>query len=193
MGRPSGIDFPGESAGVLHPVDEWCWATCGPSTAIGYGVSVTTLQMASAFAAIANDGVRVEPRLVKEVLGTDGDREVETRIERRVVSEQTAATMRLMLAGVVDEGTGTAAAVPGYRVGGKTGTTRKYVPEISDYGSDVVASFIGIAPIDAPRIVVGVVIDSPRGGEFGGQVAAPAFSAIALSALHQLGVPPTHE
>jgi cell division protein FtsI (penicillin-binding protein 3) len=193
LGRPSGIDFPGESAGVLHPVEEWCWATCGPSTSIGYGVSVTALQMASAFAVIGNDGVWVEPRLVKEVLGADGDREVEPRIERRVVSEQTAATMRRMLAGVVDEGTGTAAAVPGYRVGGKTGTTRKYVPEISDYGSEVVASFIGIAPIDDPRIVVGVVIDSPAGGEFGGVVAAPAFSAIALSALHQLGVPPTHE
>lgn len=193
LGRPSGIDFPGESAGVLHPVQEWCWATCGPSTSIGYGVSVTALQMASAFAVIGNDGVWVEPRLVREVLGADGGRDVEPRLERRVVSERTATMMQRMLAGVVDEGTGTAARVPGYNVGGKTGTTRKYVRELADYGSEVVASFIGIAPIDDPRIVVAVVIDSPAGGEFGGEVAAPAFAKIALSALHQLGVPPSDE
>ncbi|MDH3470245.1 MAG: penicillin-binding protein 2 [Acidimicrobiia bacterium] len=193
LGRAPGTGFPGETAGVLHPVDEWCVATCGPSTAIGYGVSVSALQMAAAFGVVANNGVLVQPRLVREVVAADGSRLPSVQIERTAVSARTAAEMRLMLAGVVEKGTGRQAAVAGYRVGGKTGTTRKYDETVGDYGDNVISSFIGIAPIENPRLVVAVVIDSPAGGEFGGQVAAPAFSQIALSALHQLGVPPNGE
>ena len=96
-----------------------------------------------------------------------------------------------MLAAVVEEGTGSLAAVGGYRVGGKTGTTKKYLSETGEYSDeDVVASFIGMAPIDDPRVVVAVVLDAPQEDASGGKGAAPVFSAVALAALHQLGVPP---
>jgi cell division protein FtsI/penicillin-binding protein 2 len=99
--------------------------------------------------------------------------------------------MRRMLAAVVERGTGTQAAVEGYRVGGKTGTTKKYLSESGTYSEDdVVASFIGMAPIDHPRIVVAVVLDAPQEDASGGKGAAPIFAAVALAALHQLGVPP---
>ncbi len=190
LGNPSGLDFPGEAGGVLRPVEDWCATTCGASTAIGYRVSVTALQMASAYAAIANDGLWVRPHLVREIVDGEGARRPTMAEKRPVVTADTAARMRAMLAGVVAEGTGTAAAVPGYRAGGKTGTTKRYDPVLIYDHDDVVASFIGMAPIDDPRLVVAVVIDTPAGGEFGGQVAAPAFAEIMRAALHQLGVPP---
>ncbi len=190
FGRPSGVGFPGEARGVLHSPEDWCHSTCGASTAIGYGVSVTALQMASAFAIIANDGVWVGPQLVAEIVNGDGSRESGPRLERRVVSEETAVQMRVMLGGVVERGTGVNARITGYQVGGKTGTTEKFVAELGEYGDDVVSSFIGMAPLDDPKVVIAVTIDAPAGGEFGGTVAAPAFAEIALSSLHQLGVPP---
>ncbi len=190
LGAASGVDFPGEAGGVLRPVEEWCTTTCGASTAIGYRVSVTALQMAAAYGAIGNNGVWVRPHLVREIVDGDGARRPTMAEKRPVVSATTAARMRLMLAGVVDGGTGTAAAVDGYRAGGKTGTTKRYDPVLIYDHDDVVASFIGLAPIDDPRLVVAVVIDTPAGGEFGGQVAAPAFAEIMRASLHQLGVPP---
>lgn len=190
LGRQTGLDFPGEAGGVLHPVEQWCSGPCGPNTAIGYNVSVTPLQMATVFAAVANDGVLAEPRLVREFIHPDGTRQIAEVGKREVLSSETAAVMRSLLRTVVEDGTGTAAAVAGYEVGGKTGTTEKYLPDEQRYGSDVVASFIGIAPIDDPAVVVAVTIDSPAGGAFGGQVAAPVFADVTLSALHQLGVSP---
>ncbi len=187
LGKPTGIDFPGEVGGLLRPLHEWCPTTCGPSTAIGYGVSDTALQMAAVYAAIGNDGVWIQPHLVREIVGGDGSRRPVEPFTRAVVSPITAAEMRAMLAGVIEKGTGTRAAVEGYRVGGKTGTTQKIGPDAS-YGDEVVASFIGIAPIEDPRVAVAVVIDAPAGGEFGGIVAAPVFAAIIQASLHQLGV-----
>lgn len=191
LGRLSGIDFPGEAGGLLRPPEEWCATTCLASTAIGYRVSVTALQMAMVYATIANDGVWVEPHLVREMVDGEGRRETAEALERRVVSEITARQMRVMLEAVVDRGTGTLAAVEGYRVGGKTGTTEKYLIDTQEYSEDdVVASFIGMAPIDEPRVVVAVVLDAPQTHASGGQGAAPVFAEIALAALHQLGVPP---
>ncbi|MFQ5947249.1 MAG: peptidoglycan D,D-transpeptidase FtsI family protein [Acidimicrobiia bacterium] len=192
QGRSTGIDYPGEAAGILHPAWEWCETTCGASTAIGYRVSVTALQMAMVYATIANDGVWVQPHLVKEIVdGQGGRRPMELRT-RRVVSAETAAQMRLMLEGVVDSGTGRFARVDGYRVGGKTGTTKKYLEEQGVYGDEVVASFIGMAPVDDPRVVVVIVLDAPQneGSDTGGSGAAPVFAEVVFAALHQLGIPP---
>jgi cell division protein FtsI (penicillin-binding protein 3) len=191
QGRMTRIDFPGEAGGVLRPSEEWCITTCVAGTSIGYHVSVTALQMAVAYATIANDGVWVQPHLVAEVVDGQGSRVPVEAGRRQVVSAETARQVRAMLAAVVEEGTGSLAAVGGYRVGGKTGTTKKYLSETGEYSDeDVVASFIGMAPIDDPRIVVAVVLDAPQQDASGGMGAAPVFSAVALAALHQLGVPP---
>lgn len=191
QGRQSGIDFPGEASGLLRPPEEWCITTCLAGTSIGYHVAVTPLQMAMVYATIANDGVWVQPHLVREVVDGMGVSSPVIPLERRVVSARTAAQMRIMLEAVVDRGTGGAASVPGYRVGGKTGTTEKYVTELQAYSEeDVVASFIGMAPIDDPKLVVAVVLDAPVEDASGGSGAAPVFAEVMLAALHQMGVAP---
>lgn len=190
-GSATGIDYPGEPTGLLRPPEEWCMTTCLAGTSIGYRVSVTPLQMAMVFATIANDGVWMRPHLVSEVVDGEGARRPTEASERRVISVETARTLRAMLESVVEHGTGTLAAVPGYRVGGKTGTTERYDVEAERYSDeDVVTSFIGVAPIDNPRIVVAVVLDSPTEDATGGRAAAPVFSEVTLAALNQLGVPP---
>jgi len=191
QGRASGIDFPGEAEGVLRPPDEWCLATCLAGTSIGYHVSVTPLQMAMAYSIVANDGMWVQPHLVREIVDGDGDRQPAAPLARRVISVETAAQMRVMLEAVVERGTGSAAAVPGYRVGGKTGTTKKYLTDAQAYSEEeVVASFIGMAPIDDPKVVIAVVLDSPQEHASGGSGAAPVFAEVMLAALHQIGVAP---
>jgi cell division protein FtsI (penicillin-binding protein 3) len=191
QGARTGIDFPGEASGVLRPSAEWCLTTCLAGTSIGYHVSVTALQMAMVYATIANDGVWIQPHLVREIVDGSGVRQTIAAAERQVISARTAQQMRAMLQAVVEQGTGSLAAVPGYRVGGKTGTTEKYLSETQSYSEEeVVASFIGMAPIDAPRVVVVVVLDGPVQDASGGRGAAPIFSEVMLAALNQLGVPP---
>ncbi len=201
IGESTSIGLPAEASGRLHPLAEWCETTCGPSTSIGYRVDVTPLQMATVFATIANDGVWVQPSIVSEVIDGSGESSTPERVERTVVSPATARLMRHLLAGVVDSGTGFRAAVPGYTVGGKTGTTKKLIPGVGYSETDRISSFIGIAPIDRPEIVIAVVLDSPNGElvgedgtvhelEFGGVSAAPVFAEVAQAALHQLGVAP---
>ncbi len=187
QGSPTGIDYPGEAPGAIG-IDPGC-SSCWASAAIGYSVAVTPLQMAAAYAAIANDGVWIQPHLVTGRIDVDGEVSTVTPETRRVVSERTAWVMRELLASVVAAGTGKAASVPGYRVGGKTGTADKYGPE--GYTDQTIASFVGMAPIDDPKIVVAVVVDSPA-PEFstGGRAAAPAFSVVMEAALHRLGVTP---
>ena len=190
-GRATGVDYPGEPSGLLRPPEEWCATTCLAGTSIGYRVSVTPLQMATVYAAIANGGVWVQPHLVREVIDGDGASRPTVPAVRRVVSSETAHILLAMLEAVVDRGTGTLAAVPGHRVGGKTGTTERYDFELQRYSdTDVVASFIGVAPIDNPRVVIAVVLDSPTNYASGGKGAAPVFSRVALATLNQLGVPP---
>jgi cell division protein FtsI (penicillin-binding protein 3) len=201
LGRRTTSHIPGEVSGLLHPVKDWCDSVCGPSTGIGYRVNVTLLQMAAVFATVGNDGVWIEPHIIDEEIFPDGTRTTFQPIERPVFSAATAQTMRELLAGVVEGGTGRRAAVEGYRVGGKTGTTQKYLEAEGGYSDTaVVASFIGIAPIDNPRIVVAVVLDSPSGERiegdrsvnlsYGGVSAAPVFADIVKAAMHGLGVPP---
>ncbi len=187
QGAPTGIDFSGEAAGAIS-IDPGC-SSCWASAAIGYSVAVTPLQMAAAYAAIANDGIWTQPHLVTGMVDVDG-RVSEVQPEtRQVVSEGTAWVMRELLANVVAAGTGKAAKVPGYRVGGKTGTADKYGPD--GYTQDTIASFVGMAPIDDPKLVVAVVVDTPL-PEYstGGAAAAPAFAEVMEAALHRLGVTP---
>jgi len=184
FGKPTGIDFPGESAGAVLPRDLWSGSTIG-TVPIGQGIAVTPIQMASVYAAIGNKGVLEPPHLVDRV---DGVRRRHGK-GRRVVSRTVAAQVMTMLRGVVDAGTGTSAAVPGYTVAGKTGTANK--PENGGYStSKYVASFVGLVPAKKPRLAIMVMVDEPKGAIFGGVVAAPAFQEIARFDLQYLEVPP---
>jgi cell division protein FtsI (penicillin-binding protein 3) len=186
FGRETGIDFPGESPGIVLPLDQWYGSTVG-SIPIGQGIAVTPIQLASAYAAVANHGVWTTPHLVDHVIGAPGP-----SIEhRRIVSTAVAKAIMGMLVNVVAEGTGTLAHVPGYNVAGKTGTANKPDPKTGGYStSKYVASFIGIVPATAPRLVILVTVDEPHGAIFGGTVAAPVFQQIARFALQYLDVPP---
>ncbi|MEU2610818.1 penicillin-binding protein 2 [Micromonospora sp. NPDC007271] len=194
LGQPTGEGMPGEASGRLLPADEWSDSSYG-SVPIGHSVDATPLQMAAAYAAIANDGTYVQPHLVKEVIGPDGKRTpAAAPVTRPVLSPQNAAALRRMLEAVttVDNGpyeraTGLAAAVPGYRVAGKTGTGLRYVDGKRQPGA--VGSFIGMAPAEKPRYVVAVFVWSP-GGE-GGTVAAPAFREMMGFTLAHYRVPPS--
>ena len=192
-GQITGIDYPGEAGGAVN-LPHGC-PTCPASASIGYSLSVTALQMTSVYSTIASGGVRMEPRLVIGWADGDGIQQTEPSAGTRVVSEDTARTVRLLLKSVVDSGTGTNAAVPGYTVAGKTGTTRRFDFELGAYTADYISSFVGMAPVDDPRLVIAVVVDSPQVGSTvaertGGAVAAPAFSRIMEASLHQMGVRP---
>ncbi len=184
FGQRTGVDFNGEAVGQIT-VDETC-STCLASAAIGYSVAVTPLQLAAAYGAIANDGVWVEPHLVADVNGRPTDVEA-----RRVVSENTSWAMRQLLGMVVSDGTGTEAQITGYRVGGKTGTSSKLAADGTYSDDENIASFVGMAPIDDPKVVVAVVVDNPAFEyRFGGLAAAPVFSEVMSAALQRMGVAP---
>lgn len=191
-GEETGLGFPGESAGHLPKLRDWNVATL-PTVAFGQGVSVNAVQMAMVFATIANDGVRVRPRLVDSIVDPDGRiRPVEQAEERRVVKASTARQVRKMLEMVVsDEGTAPMAAIPGYRVAGKTGTAQFIDPSCGCYNGGVIASFIGIAPADDPALVVAVTLVNPRNGRYGGELAAPVFRKVMRYALQARQVPPS--
>jgi len=185
FGKTTGIDFPGESPGFALPLEHWSGSTIG-TVPIGHGIAVTPIQMARAYAAIANGGLLVQPRLVERIDG----RPVEAAKKRRVVSRTVSRQMLSMLRGVVVEGTGTEAAIPGYTVAGKTGTAAKIEPSGRYSTSRYVASFVGLVPATKPRLVIMVMVDEPRGSIYGGVVAAPAFKQIARFNLQHLEVPP---
>lgn len=185
FGRPTGIDFPGESPGFALPLEQWSGSTIG-TVPIGHGIAVTPIQMARAYAAVANGGRLVEPHLVERV---DGALVAHPR-GRRILSRDVSTQMLSLLRGVVLEGTGTEAAVPGYTVAGKTGTAAKIDPDGTYSTSRYVASFVGLVPATQPRLVVMVMVDEPRGSFYGGVVAAPAFKEIARFNLQHLEVPP---
>lgn len=192
FGRQTGVDYSVEAPGILR-FDPGC-QTCMPSAAIGYSVAVTPLQMAAAYAAIGNDGVWTTPHIVRSQVDAEGETEVANIERREVVSPGTSLLMRELLARVVEEGTGHNGAVEGYRVGGKTGTANKLNKQGTSYTDETRASFVGLAPINDPKVVVAVVIDAPH-HEYrtGGLSAAPVFSEIMEQALHRLGVSPDGE
>lgn len=190
FGRETGIDFPGEAEGILLDRDDW-WVTSMGTIPMGQGIAVTPLQMASVYATVANDGIRVRPRLVRGTVGAGGRfAPAPSGRSRRVIGEETARALRDMLVRVVEEGTGDLAKVEGYEVGGKTGTARKPLEDALGYSDEYVASFIGFAPADDPRIVVAAMIDEPD-TVYGGVAAAPLFREVARFALADLQVPPT--
>lgn len=191
FGRPTGLGFPGESAGLLLPVDDWASTSIG-SIAIGQGVAVNAVQMLGALNTLANGGVSVPPRLVRSVIGADGkERPVASPGGERVVSAETAAEMTSMLASAVSDGTGVNAQVDGYTVAGKTGTARKPSTEVRGYESGAyLGVFAGFAPVEDPRLSIIVALDEPH-PYYGGVVAAPVFSEIAEYGLRLLGVAPT--
>lgn len=191
FGRKTGIDLPGESTGILVPksrAKEIDLATMS----IGQANAVTPIQLVRAVAAIANDGWLMKPQLVKEI--RDGEGKIITKNEpepvRQVISKKTSEELREILQSVVDDGTGRNAYLDGYKVAGKTGTAQKILPGGGYSTSEYIASFIGFAPADNPRIAVLVVVDAPQGVYYGGQVAAPVFKNIVLDTLRYLEVPP---
>ena len=183
FGKRTGVDFPGESPGLVLPYEDWSGSTIG-TVPIGQGIAVTPLQMVSAYAAIGNGGVIPPAHLIAKV----GGKKVRHGKGRRIVSRHTADRMTAMFRDVVVEGTGTEAAIPGYTVAGKTGTANK--AENGQYVSKYVASFVGLVPARKPRLAILVMVDEPRGQIWGGVVAAPIFRDIARFALQYLEVPP---
>jgi cell division protein FtsI/penicillin-binding protein 2 len=183
FGRPTGIDFPGESQGLLPPY--WSGSTIG-NVPIGQGIAVTPIQLASVYAAIANKGLWVQPHLVDHV---QGEKPPPPKT-RRILSARVNHTLLQMLKGVVsDTGTAASAEIRGYSVAGKTGTAQKPGPHGYEAGK-YVATFVGMVPASNPRLVVLVSVDEPTRAIFGGVVAAPAFAQIAAFDLQYLEVPP---
>jgi cell division protein FtsI (penicillin-binding protein 3) len=196
FGRETGIELPGERAGTLRPPARWGMLGLA-SMAFGYGMTVTALQIAAGFATVGAGGVYREPRIIHEVRDAAGQVIYQHQPEgRQVMQPETAHSILPMMASVFEKGPsgGTARDLepPPFPLGGKTGTSRKVDPETRQYSQELyVSSFAGLAPIDAPRIAVVVIIDEPHGGHYyGAQVAGPAFVRVVDETLRYLGVPP---
>jgi membrane peptidoglycan carboxypeptidase len=180
FGSPTGISLAGEASGVLRHPDQWS-ARSSATLAIGYEVMTTPLQLALGYAAVANDGVLMRPRLVRSITDPEGRTVYRSEPEevRRALSSEVAATLRSFMREVVTSGTGKGAALSWAEVGGKTGTTEKYIKGVGYDSRRHFASFVGIAPLDDPQIVCFVMIDEPQGlSAFGGSAAAPVFREV---------------
>ena len=191
IGESTNSKLPGESAGILHPVKDWSGVSL-PTISFGQGYSLTAMQATSVFATIANNGVRVNPTILAGVVDQNGRyTPAKTNEGLRVLSDQTAAEMRLMMEGVVSStGTAPSAAIDGYRVAGKTGTAQRYNSRCGCY-SGYTASFIGFAPADEPKFVISVTIQDPKGLHWGGLLAGPVFKKVMSFVLQNERVKPT--
>jgi cell division protein FtsI (penicillin-binding protein 3) len=195
FGRQSGIGLPGERRGTLHHVKRWGEIQFA-THAYGHGITATPLQLVAAFAAVASGGVYHPPRLALRTIAPDGHEEpvplpAAARAPERVMSEKAARTMLKVMQSVMEKGaTGYLGAIDGYPVAGKTGTAIKVINGRYDHDR-VIANFVGIVPVDDPRLVIGVMVDEPQPIHYGGKVAAPAFKEIAEEALRYLGIPPS--
>ncbi len=193
FGSKTGIDFPGEASGLLIPERNLKPVEMA-TISFGQGISVTPLQMVSAVSAIANGGLLMKPHLVKQVLDKEGQVQMEFEPEpgRQVISHETALMVKEMMEMVVSTGTGSRAAISGYRVAGKTGTSQK--PEGGVYGNKRIASFVGFAPVEAPKLSAIVVLDDPKvSSKYGGVLAAPVFKSVMEDSLRYIGIPPRLE
>jgi cell division protein FtsI (penicillin-binding protein 3) len=193
FGSLTGLELPGEAPGLMRRPRSWSGLSLSVLS-IGQEISVTPVQIATAFSAIANGGNLVRPHVVRALTAQDGSigRQVEPVAIRRVISTATARTLLDMLKDVVQEGTGKEAALEDYTVAGKTGTAQKMDPATGRYSHQkVVASFVGAVPAESPRLVILVMIDEPEAFRWGGSLAAPTFRAIARDALQYLQVPPS--
>jgi cell division protein FtsI (penicillin-binding protein 3) len=191
IGSKTGSGLPGESAGLLRPVSDWS-GTTAPTVAFGQGYSLTAMQATSVFATIANNGVRVSPTVIAGTSDASGHfTPAANRSSTRVISEDTAVKLRIMMESVVSaQGTAPSAAIPGYRVAGKTGTAMRYDQNTGRY-SGYTASFIGFAPADAPRYVISVTLQEPKNGHFGGSLGGPVFKKVMTFVLQSENVAPT--
>ena len=188
IGQPTGLNFPGEEKGILPSPDKW-WPTTFQALAYGQSYSVTSLQVAQVYQTIANNGVRLTPRLIDGYVEDDGSfQAAATDPGTRVISAKTAKTMRKMLENVVSDGTAKVAAIPGYRVGAKTGTAERVV---NGRYSGYTASFVGLAPADDPELVVQVAIQDPKNGHYGSVLAGPVFNTVMKYALQELKIAPS--
>ena len=194
FGQQTGIDLPGEVAGMLRPAESWSGVDLA-THAFGQGLSATPMQMVMAYAAVANGGFLMRPYIVRRALSSKGEVLLENQphVIRRVISEKTARTLASMLKGVTNEGgTGLMANVEGFEVAGKTGTAQKADLANGGYAARKrVASFIGFVPADDPHLVLMVLVDEPEVNVYGGVVAAPVFQNIARGALRHLDVAPS--
>jgi cell division protein FtsI/penicillin-binding protein 2 len=184
FGHKTGIDFPGETQGIVPPLERWSGSTIG-TLPIGHGIAITPVQMAAAYGTVANGGVWRRPHLV-ERMGSDRP----AKSSRRVLTPRVAHQVLRMMEDVVIEGTGQEAQLPGYKVAGKTGTAAKPDPDGGYSKSRYVASFVGMVPASSPRLVIVVTVDEPAAAIWGGVVAAPAFQQIAGFDLQLLNIPP---
>ena len=191
IGTKTGSGLPGESRGILRPVSDWS-GTTAPTVAFGQGYSLTAMQATSVFATIANDGVRVSPTVIAGKSDASGNyTPSETRESVRVIGSDTAAKMRLMMESVVSSnGTAPSAAIPGYRVAGKTGTAQRIDDTCGCYRG-YTASFIGFAPADNPAYVISVTIQDPKGLHWGGYLGGPVFKKVMSFVLQSKGIAPT--
>ncbi len=191
IGSKTGSGLPGESAGLLRPVSDWS-GTTAPTVAFGQGYSLTAMQATSVFATIANNGVRVSPTVIAGTSDASGHfTPAANRSSTRVISEDTAVKLRIMMESVVSaQGTAPSAAIPGYRVAGKTGTAMRYDQNTGRY-SGYTASFIGFAPADAPRYVISVTLQEPKNGHYGGSLGGPVFKKVMTFVLQSGHVAPT--
>ncbi|WP_017557837.1 peptidoglycan D,D-transpeptidase FtsI family protein [Nocardiopsis baichengensis] len=193
FGRPTGLDLPGEEAGVLKHPDDW-WGTQLASVSFGQSLSVTAMQMASVYATVANGGVRVEPTVVAGTEDEAGEfHPSEEPAKERVISEKTAEEVSLMLEAVTGEhGTAQQARIDGYRVAGKTGTANRVDPETGQYEKrSYTAMFVGFAPADDPELIVQAVLHNPQEKYYGGEAAGPLFKDVMSFGLKTLKIPPT--
>ena len=191
IGSKTGSGLPGESRGILPKVADWS-GTTAPTVAFGQGYSVTAMQATSVFATIANDGIRVSPTVIAGTSDSSGNYTPSaTRESVRVISPETASQMRLMMESVVSaSGTAPSAAIPGYRVAGKTGTAQRIDDTCGCYRG-YTASFIGFAPADKPAYVISVTIQDPRGLHWGGYLGGPVFKKVMSFVLQSKGIAPT--
>lgn len=189
LGQVTGISLPGEAEGLVQPFRQWANITLATNS-YGQGITVTPIQLACVMQAVANNGIMMKPRLVKEIRDADGRlvKDMPPTVKRRVISENTARQMREILRNVVAHGTGKNAENAVYPSAGKTGTAN--IVEGGAYGGRYNGSFLGFAPYDEPRIVVLVKIEDPKPYHWGGTVAAPVFRAVARDTLWRLGVRP---
>jgi membrane peptidoglycan carboxypeptidase len=194
FGEPTGLESPAESTGMFKPPSRWSGFSAA-SLCIGQEIAITGIQLANAYCAIANGGNLMQPRLVRKIVSQAGEtvEEFEPIVKRRVLEPGIARWLRQMLLGVVEGGTGQLAAMADYTAGGKTSTAQKANPRGGYFMEKVVTSFVGIAPMSDPRIVLYVAVNEPKGDEktlYGGKVAAPYWAVIMDRVLKHLKVPP---
>ncbi len=191
FGEKTGIDLPGESRGVLSNYKDWSSMSMS-SLPMGYEIQLTAVQVVGAVGAIANKGMYMQPHVVKEILDHNGNtvKKIEPKFVKSVADPIACRKIVNLMELVVEKGTAKAAKLDGYRVGGKTGTTKKLDPKTHKYENSYIASFCGVAPIEDPEVCIYVYVDNPRGNKvYGGQVAAPVFREIAREAMRVLRVP----